>query len=264
MTTHNESFWGDLSQRPTFILTADQDWAPESAMDVMLDLVGSEGVPLHLFVTNDSAAVDSRCSPEVTTGIHPNFLPGSTHGATGDAVLDTCLALCPDATTFRSHSLMESSQILQLLVSRGIRADSNLCLYLQPDIVPLLHAHRLLRFPIFLQDDVFFRFAGLNLDIAALREQLLTPGLKIFNFHPAHVALNTPTLPYYEANRNAFYGGDDRLTHQGRGIRDVLVDLVSLVRNAGHEFTSFPDLVESAQQRLIARFPSGLAGWLPA
>ena len=62
-----------------FALTGDQDWTPDWALEATLDLAAAHGVPFHLFVTNHSPLLSH---PSVTLGIHPNFLEGSTHGAT--------------------------------------------------------------------------------------------------------------------------------------------------------------------------------------
>jgi hypothetical protein len=261
----SRQLWGELGDRPTFVLTADQDWAPEWAMASTLDLVADAGVPLHLFVTNESNVLASHGRARVSTGIHPNFVSGSSHGNSPEAVVESCLALSPGATTFRSHRLMESSPILQLLVRRGLTADSNLCLYLQPIIVPLLHAVGLLRFPIFLADDVLLARVGPSLHLGELAEHMFTPGLKILSFHPSLVALNAPSMPYLDDRRPALFGGAGELSpYAGRGVRDLLSDLIKLVQAEGYEFEPFLDLVTESRARLVDRFPAGLGGWRPA
>lgn len=253
--------WGELEDVPIFVLTGDQDWAPEWALASMLELVTATDVPLHLFMTNSSSLLEGRADSAVTTGIHPNFLSGSSHGATPEAVVESCLQLCPTAVTSRSHSFAEDSRILALLVRRGITADSNLCLYLQPHITPLLHASGLLRLPVFLEDDVLLSIAG-PAEPEALEPHLFTPGLKILSFHPVHVALNTPSLDYYDRHRQALY--DDRrglVRYGGRGVRDVLADLIDLVKGNGYEFQPFPVLVDDVRRMVQEHFPSGLVGW---
>src|SRR5207244_3974947 len=67
------------------------------------------------FVTHMSPAISRlRRNPELfELGIHPNFLPGSTHGDTPDAVLRHCRALVPDAVSMRTHCLVQSTLLLE-------------------------------------------------------------------------------------------------------------------------------------------------------
>ncbi len=246
------------------MLTGDQDWAPEWALEAMLDLVAEERVPYHLFVTNPSPAVRRAAPPPqgLTLGIHPNFLAGSTQGGSEDEVIDHCLGLVPGATTFRTHAFCESSRILRRLAARGLRADSNLLSFLQPGLVPVvLGAAGILRFPVFLEDDVLLDWAAPDLALEPLLALLLTPGLKILNFHPTFVALNAPSLAYYEERREALFASPRPQPEEpfaGRGVQSVLREIVRAVRAAGHEFTPFPDLVAGAQ--LDAPAPYGWPG----
>ena len=110
---------------------------------------------------------------------------------------------------------------------RGLRYDSNLCLHLQPRLVPLHHATGLLRFPVFLEDDVLLARER-DRELKAFLPLLKTPGLKIFNFHPQHVALNTPDVEWYAGVRHGLDDGRAR-TYSGRGVRTLLMDLLSAV-----------------------------------
>src|SRR5579862_4261563 len=94
----NALFESFLDQ-PVLALTSDQDWAPDWALAALLEVAAKEQVPLHVFVTNLSAELDSACTG-VTLGIHPNFGPRSSHGENVDDVIRTCLDLVPDATSF--------------------------------------------------------------------------------------------------------------------------------------------------------------------
>jgi hypothetical protein len=240
------------------VLTGDQDWAPDWALSEMLAIAESEGVPFHLFVTNSSPSI-AQTAAGVTLGLHPNFLPGSTHGASEDAVIDATLALVPDARSFRCHSFVESTQILRKLVARGLFADSNLLAFLQPGLTPIVHGAGLLRFPVFLEDDVFLQWAGSEISTRQLTRLLCTPGIKVLNFHPSLVALNAPSLAYYDAQRPALYGpGNVRAERfQGGGAQSVLRTVISEVRRAGFDFTSFPELVDAA----CGELPEDLYSW---
>jgi hypothetical protein len=256
--------WRGLVQQPVFVLTADQDWAPEWATGRLLAFARDLRIPLHVFVTNPSKEIDGAIAAGVASrGIHPNFLPGSTHGASPEEVIDHFGAFAPEATTVRAHSLREDTPVLRLLAASGFTADSNLCLHLQPGIEPLLGAAGMLRLPIFLEDDVLLHWGAGDLPAAALEEVLLTPGLKILNVHPALFALNAPSLVHYERHRPDLYGGHRGPVpaYPGRGVQTLLADVASAVRSNGGRFTALPDLVDMALVRLAENAPAALRTW---
>lgn len=243
--------WGDLHGRPTYVLTGDQDWCPEWALADTIALAADLEVPFHVFATSPSPLLEHP--PDgVTVGAHPNFLPGSSHGATPEEVVATCRAMYPAATTFRTHCFAEATPWLRMLVGAGFPVDSNLCCHLQPDLMPLLHASGTTRLPVFLEDDVLLSVAGETPPASAVRE-LLSPGLKVLNFHPALVASNVPDLEEYDRIRPVLYGSEERVGWAGRGVRDLLVDLVRIVTAEGLRFEAFPDVADRA---VLARAPA--------
>ena len=252
------NFFPELTAKPTFVLTGDQDWAPEWALAATLALAESEGVPFHLFATNASPSITGPAT-NLTLGIHPNFLPGSTHGETDDAVIDSCQKLVPDASSFRCHAFCENTYIIRKLVARGFTADSNLLAFLQPGLVPIMHGAGLLRFPVFLEDDVFLEWASPDLDTSQATHLLCTPGIKILNFHPSLVALNAPSFAYYDSRRKMLFGAADTQIERfaGRGVETILRDLIAVIREAGYDFTSFPSLVDAAYDAV----PDDLYTW---
>jgi len=254
--------FAELTSRPVFSLTADQDWAPDWALAEMLELLEASGVPLHLFVTNDSPSLHGRRAPELTRGIHPNFLPGSTQGADTDEIIESCLSLVPDATTFRCHGYFDNTRIVWNLAARGFTADSNLLSFLQPGLSPIVHGAGVVRFPVFFEDDVFLDLGGPDLDLTQCADLLASPGLKIIDFHPSLVALNAPSVGYYDAQRPALFRAAGRpQRHDGRGAATLLTELVAAVHDRGFEFTPFPELAADAYRALEAAFPDGLYRW---
>jgi hypothetical protein len=222
-----------LDAEPVYCFTSDLDWAPESMIEHLLEIFAEAGVPLTPFVTHQSPAIGRAYAGDraIDVGVHPNFRPGSTHGATQQAVIDHVLQLWPAARCFRSHSFVDSSLIAAAFFARGLRYDSNLCLHLQPRLLPLQHATGLVRFPVFLEDDVVL-VREPSPRLAPLLPAVRTPGLKIFNFHPVHVALNTPTAAYYGALEGRLDADWRRHVWHGPGVRTLLLDLLSAVRDS--------------------------------
>jgi hypothetical protein len=233
MPERSGPFLAGLDAQPAYCFTSDLDWAPESMIEETLQIFSDANVPLTPFLTHASAAIHREYSgPRACdVGVHPNFRPGSTHGATETAIIDHVLGLWPSARCFRSHSFVDSSLISSAFFERGLRYDSNLCLHLQPNLVPLQHASGLVRFPVFLEDDVLLARER-DRELKAFLPLLKTPGLKIFNFHPQHVALNTPDLEWYAGVRHRLGDSQAARMYDGRGVRTLLIDLLSAVRNS--------------------------------
>lgn len=260
-----DQLWGDRYSSPVFVLTADQDWAPEWAMERFLGFIDEADVPAHLFVTSYSASLErARGNPRVTLGAHPNFLPGSSQGETAEEVISTCRRLVPDASSFRSHAYAEDAYTLELLREAGFETDSNLCLFLQPGIVPLVHANGLLRFPVFLDDDSLLLWdRDGDLGPEAMASALASPGLKILNFHPVLFALNCPSLEHYRAHRGLVYapGSKPVAPFEGRGTATVLAELIEAIRATGSSLSSFEKVSEQAWGVLRAGRIPHLYGW---
>jgi hypothetical protein len=256
--------WGQRFTEPVFALTADQDWAPEWAMERFLNFVAEVDVPLHVFVTNRSAALERSQNKGVTLGAHPNFLPGSSHGSTAEEVITTCRTLVPDAHTFRCHAYAEDAFTLALLIEAGFETDSNLCLFLQSQIVPLIHATGILRLPVFLDDDSFLLWAGdWGMDLEPMKAALASPGLKILNFHPTLFAINCPSAEHYRVRRGMVYdpGAEPIPPYQGRGAGNVLEELIEWIRASGRRLSSFQDIAATSWRDLRSSERPALYGW---
>jgi ubiquinone/menaquinone biosynthesis C-methylase UbiE len=244
----------ELLQQPIFCFTADIDWASEAAIQSTLRLFDSYNIPLTPFITHDSPALRMRyATPELKAqvGLHPNFLPNSSHGNTVSEVIDHVQNLWPEARGFRSHSFYDSSYVTTEMRRRGLSYDSNVCLWLQPDCVPLAHGSGLIRFPVFWEDDVHFG-RDYPFEFRLLREHLDRPGLKVINIHPIHVALNVPNDAFYQRHKQLNKSADPDLwtktAHRGAGTRTLLVEMLEHVRARGWQAHYLGDVFAKVTQ----------------
>ena len=238
------------SQSPVFCFTTDIEWAPEWALEDLFSFFGERGLPLTPFLTHASAVFNEHYDkPEMRrrVGLHPNFLPNSSHGSDSKQVIDTVFQLWPDAVSFRSHWFYEDSRTILALKKRGVLYDSNLCLFLQPNCVPLLHNSGIVRFPVFWEDDVHFT-RGLPFEFASFRKYFEGPGLKVINVHPLLFALNVPTPEFYEAhrhlNRNPDPEAGRRARFPGAGTLSFLAELAEHVQKTHASAVYLDDLYE--------------------
>jgi len=190
-----------------YAVTLDVDWAPDCVIDFVAERLVQSGVKATWFITHDSPATRRLMScPSFEVGLHPNFGPGSTQGGTPREVMTFLRGIAPSAQAVRTHSLIQSSPLLKLMCEDfQVRTDVSLLL---PD-TPFLTPHRLyfsptaslVRLPYIWEDDdemclphPVFRLDG---------KWGSFEGLRILDFHPIHVVLNSRSMQPYENYKRA-------------------------------------------------------------
>ncbi len=142
------------------VITIDLDWAPDYMIEPMAEALIERGVRATWLVTHESPSVDALRSRSdlFELGIHLNFLPGSSHGAAPNKVIDHCMRPVPSARCVRTHGLMQSTPLLHELGRReGLLIDLSLHLRRCSNAVPSCFEYRdatLLRLPHVLEDDM--------------------------------------------------------------------------------------------------------------
>ena len=186
---------------PELCVTLDIDWAPDFAIDDAAARLEAHGVRATWFVTHRSPAVDRlRERPDCfELGLHPNFLPGSTHGDTPRQVLAHCLALVPGARAMRSHGLVQSTALLDTIIRETpLEVEATPLLPRTPHLRPFLYpwaGRELVRVPSCFEDDLEMERAAPDFGLASLLA--LGPGLVVLIFHPIHLALNSASMVPY-------------------------------------------------------------------
>ncbi|MBL8678988.1 MAG: hypothetical protein JNK05_07470 [Myxococcales bacterium] len=188
------------------VITLDIDWAPDVAIDFAADLLATAGAKATWFVTHASPAVDRlRQRPDLfELGIHPNFLPRSSHGTTPEEVLDYCMKLVPDAVSMRTHSLVQSTPLLATVLARTpVRCDATMLLSHAKRTEPFEYqwgGTTMLRVPYHWEDDI-----EMIRDVPkfSLDDAIAGEGLRVFDFHPIHVFLNSADMKPYEGLKSA-------------------------------------------------------------
>ena len=101
--------------------TSDLDWASDYATKKAFEYFDENNIPLTTFVTNPNKAVDEYAKAgKIKLGIHPNFMPDSSQGASYDEVIKYCFDLVPGATYFRAHRYYDVNDIMDKLTKEGI------------------------------------------------------------------------------------------------------------------------------------------------
>jgi hypothetical protein len=225
------------------VVTLDVDWAPDAAIDFAADVLIRTGAKATWFVTHASPAIDRlRARPDLfELGIHPNFLARSSHGSTPEAVLDFCMDLVPEATSMRTHALVQSTPLIDTVLERtSIRCDVSMLLSHARLTEPFEFqwgGTTLLRIPYHWEDDVEMLrdMPAFSFDAASQGE-----GLRVFAFHPIHVFLNSVDIQPYEALKAAVkplsaasVDAMAEFVHSGAGSRTVFAALAEYAGTHG-------------------------------
>jgi peptidoglycan/xylan/chitin deacetylase (PgdA/CDA1 family) len=224
----------------TVCFTVDVEWAADEVLDDLRRLFDQHGVRATFFVTH--AGVDT---PGHERGLHPNFRRnGDTHRklresrggdvALGDDeinahVMATTLAFAPEAKGLRSHSLYYDSTLLPLYSRLGLEYDCSYQMPLLAGLRPFWKQHDIVEIPTFYADHFDIMTGATGFEVAALG--LDRPGLKVFDFHPNIVFLNSSRNDSYLSTKS-FYHDHERLLgarEQGKGARTLLLDLLNAV-----------------------------------
>jgi hypothetical protein len=240
------------------VITFDIDWAPDFAIDAVAAQLVDAGVRATWFVTHASPAVDRlRERPDLfELGIHPNFFAGSSHGDSIAAVLDHVMGLVPEARSVRTHGLCFSSRVMAALAGDPrLEVDSSVFLPGHPHLRPVTHraaAGSIVRVPYYWSEEYDFELA----DPAWSLDPILDgDGLKVLDFHPIHVFLNSADAGPYRALKaaapqlpDADPAAAERAVNPGPGTRMVFDQAVERLRRDGRSAT----LIDVAREHAVA------------
>jgi hypothetical protein len=224
-----ESSWNDVA-----FLTFDIDWASDEVLSYTLDILEKYDVSATFFVTHATPVLQRiRENPKFELGIHPNFnflLNGSHQkGKNFQEVIKGVLEIVPEAKSVRSHSLTQNSHLLEAFNKEGLTHDVNhfVSVIANIELRPWPLWNGLIRCPFFWEDDVHFT----EKDNYCVDQLLSRKGLKIFNFHPIHVFLNTEEGNRYE-NTRKFHSNFSELRHfrfKGYGTESILTEILNYI-----------------------------------
>ena len=222
--------------RKGLFLTFDIDWVCDAVLEDAICLVEEAGVAATWFVTHQTSLLNRlRSNPKFELGIHPNFnnlFNGqNTKASSGSAaqILDNLLAIVPEAKSVRSHSMTQSSRLYDLFAERGLTHECNTYIPSTSRIIlyPWKTWQGLTKVSHFWEDDL--NVLDVHVDASMLVQEAV--GLRVFDFHPIHLYLNTETLTRYEQSR-AFHSDPSRLlawrSQSPLGARTQLNALLSL------------------------------------
>jgi hypothetical protein len=222
-------------------LTFDIDWAADDVINDTIKVVRKADVAATWFVTHDTPLLkEIRKNPKWELGIHPNFnflLEGDLrNGKNSLEVIQRIMKIVPEAKSVRSHSMVQSSRLLDIFKAIGLTHDCNQFIPSGSNIrlKPWFLWNGLVRVPYSWEDDIFCLSRGNKvqpeLEPIELINKTYPDSMIVFDFHPIHVFLNTENVERYEKSRTHHHSIKNLKTFQNLGIgtRSLLENLFAI------------------------------------
>ena len=213
------------------IITFDFDWANDEILIDTIEIIEKAGINATWFVTHQTPVLDRLIeNPLFEVGIHPNFNgllnTDYSNGRTASEIMDRLFEIVPNARSLRSHSITQSSQLYKLFQQYGITHDSNDYIPSNSDMTlhPWQLESGLIKVPYFWSDET----SCLKQSNLSILDLLKRDGLKVFNFHPIHIFLNTEDLNRYQNTRIIHKSPKELIKkrYKGYGVRNKLFEII--------------------------------------
>jgi hypothetical protein len=217
-------------------LTFDTDHLDESRMQEFLTDFKIPGTGTFFCTQQYSCLSSTR--HEIAP--HPYLVAGRFW----DDELHEMRASFPKAVGWRSHSCVYSHLLSEWLGKNGYQYVSTADNLRQQGITPIREAFGIWQMPIYYMENLDLsdgRFWGSRakapFDRQVIDMAINKHGLYVFDFHPVHLMLNTPTYEFYAAARDDFKKGLPlaQLHYDGNGAQTFYVELIKAMTQAGVE-----------------------------
>lgn len=212
-------------------LTFDLDWAVESAVEHVLERLERYDVRATIFATHLSPALMGADRKRVEIAVHPNYFGQKAHDPAEPVF--RLKEMYPEAVGARSHGLFVSSRIIAAYAAAGLRYESNIFLYRHPGLRAVWRFPGMVSVPFLWSDDKHLELKE-PFELPSL--PIFSEGLKVLNFHPIHVFLNSESETRYAMAKRNFKDVEWLTSIRNssvRGIGDLLDELLGWVRANG-------------------------------
>ncbi|MCX6266805.1 MAG: hypothetical protein NTW16_05535 [Bacteroidetes bacterium] len=231
---NKKQIWDEV---PVFCFTSDIDWASEDVISEYFNSVNELNLNPTLFVTHHSEIIERNFQlGNIIRGIHPNFLPNSSHGSNWSDIIENCVQFAPESYGFRCHRAFEVTDTSHLLKNvYNYKYVSHQITILQTRIRPILVESGLINFPVFFEDGTHL-YNKLDFNLLNYVELFKTPGIKIISFHPMNFVFNSPTIQYMRRIKDSLSREEysniskttiDKLKNRENGIKDLVIEIIN-------------------------------------
>lgn len=208
-----------------FVITIDIEWSSQDLIDNILDILNEYKIKSTLFATH-KAELGNRHE----IALHPYFKSPTTYENT----LNKMIELFPKAKGIRSHRLLSEETLLLMYKQTKIQYTSNYQMTNLSNITPLKTIHGILEIPIFYIDWTHLMDTKIYKKISLDSLNLQSGGLKVFDFHPIHIFLNSESMQRYDKIKK-WYNNPKELNNyvnkKKKGVGTLFVELLEFLKN---------------------------------
>lgn len=213
-------------------ITIDVDWAPDFMIFYTYNLLKKLNIKATWFITHKTKLLDLiRKDPSFELGIHPNFnkILFEENIDSAQNIVKELKSIVPDARSVRSHSMTQSSKLSELFLSNDLIYECNTFIPIESKITlsPWINWDGINKIPYFWEDDIFCILHKLKKH-SSFTEIQNCAGLKVFNFHPVHLYLNTIDLNLYIDNKEKIHFEEKafKIINKNFGVKNYLLEIV--------------------------------------
>jgi hypothetical protein len=233
--------------RPHFCFSMDTDWCTAETIRYVFDHIVDSRLALTMFCTDNYPVLSER--PRTEIALHYNMENGGFEQS-----FKYIAEQFPEARGSRGHSLAFSERLRPVFRERRIAYDSSYLMYCLPHIRPFLIGRGLWEYPIYFMDMFHMEMAMNNGPEAPAKGELALSGLKVLDFHPVHLLLNTPTFEFYFQHKHFYHDTEGLLRHAypGFGVRSLFEQYQKWVLEEGWQQSTLLELTARIDPALIA------------
>lgn len=212
-------------------ITLDIDWAPPEVIDYSLNLLSQYNIKATIFSTHDVIIEGHE------VGLHPNFESNLSH----EDALKKLQDIYPNAIGVRSHALIISSRIYDLYADHKLKYSSSYYVNEQP-FNPFNTIRDILEIPIFFEDDLYFKKGDMSFNANNINFPL--ESIKVFDFHPVHLFLNTHSTEHYLSSKKYYHNAKElkRCRVKKKGVCDLFHELMEVISKTNSPYTTLGDI----------------------
>lgn len=240
LTSYLEQIWQSDPLRPYYnlngltdiILTCDVDWAPDFAVEEVINLTAEHGCKITIFATHKSKVL-LNAPNHVEVGLHPDFT--RVHSITSFCdKIKQLKEYYPDSVGMRSHRNFFGQNISDCAKKCGLKYDVSTFLWNEPFCQVHRDYNGLAKFSYVWEDGIHL---DMNFPFNWDKVNLHTPGIKIINVHPILMYLNSDTEEHrrsvtrrYKDLTIATKSEIDPDVNHSQGIKNVWLELLKLIQ----------------------------------
>lgn len=229
-----------------YCLSFDIDWASDEVIQYCIEKVIEAELKATIFATHDSRFLrflEDKYPSQIEIALHPNYIKFlNKNQFNWEYEIKNLKQIYPSSIGVRSHGHFVSSQLLEHYIDLNMKYESGIYSDNFPLLSSLPYTDNFVRFSHFFQDDAhLIRKRSLDLNQIKLKSK----GIKIFDFHPIHIFLNSPSIKYYESRKKYYHDINclKKNVYSGRGICNLFLELIKFLKLNKKNVIRLKDLI---------------------